>query len=60
MRGKAQERRKAVSLLLTVLSLTAPLANAQLSAPVASDGHVSIDENKFLQNTAELDTGGAR
>lgn len=29
--------------------------HAQLSAPVADDSHVSIDNNKYLQNKADLD-----
>lgn len=32
-------------------------AVGQLSAPVAHDGHVSTDGNKFLQNSATLDSG---
>lgn len=41
------------------LALLLGVSVAQLSAPVAVDGHVSVDGNKFLQREAELDKPGA-
>jgi hypothetical protein len=38
-------------LLLALLSAV----DAQLTAPIAADDHVSVDGNKFLMNHAELD-----
>lgn len=46
----------ATSLLPALLACACMLAcHAQLSAPVADDSHVSIDNNKYLQNKADLD-----
>lgn len=40
---------------LALLLLLGGRASAQLSGAVASDDHVSIDGNKYLQNSADLD-----
>lgn len=54
-------RQRARSLLLAALVLSGQLsAHAQLSAPISDDGHISVDENKFLQNGADMDAPGAR
>mmetsp|Transcript_4558 Transcript_4558/g.9807 ORF Transcript_4558/g.9807 Transcript_4558/m.9807 type:complete len:1070 (-) Transcript_4558:202-3411(-) len=54
-RCSRQTRRNAVVASLLFIILGHDLVAGQLSAPVADDGHISVDGNKFLQNKADLD-----
>jgi hypothetical protein len=54
----ARMRSLVLGALLLLLGCGVPGSRAQLSAPVTDDAHVSVDGNKFLQNTADLDKSG--